>query len=189
MTERIYYHASPVPDLTILEPRDAGAGPRLYFSAARENTLVYLSNPVERFCRETGFPWKGPFQKWATYGFDCAGLPVLEEYYPGYFQETFGGVPGYIYSAVKVPDPRPMREIPRGYWTDGRVAVEQIEAVPDALAAMEEAARRGLMRLKSYDAHPPRVRRWIEETVRREYEAGGGHPEYRAFLRAKFPFL
>lgn len=57
------YHASPVVGLTVLQPHISNHGvPMLYFSQKRENTLVYLSNAVEKFCRETGFAYDGPWQ-------------------------------------------------------------------------------------------------------------------------------
>ena len=50
------YHASPIGGLTELRPHISNHGiPLLYFSQKRENTFVYLSNAVEKYCRETGF--------------------------------------------------------------------------------------------------------------------------------------
>lgn len=52
----MFYHASPVKGLTQLEPRISNHGiPLVYFSRKRKNVLVYLSNAVEKYCRETGF--------------------------------------------------------------------------------------------------------------------------------------
>ena len=46
------YHASPIADITTLEPRISNHGsPLVYVSQKRENVLVYLSNAVEKFCR------------------------------------------------------------------------------------------------------------------------------------------
>ena len=48
------YHASPIGGLTELRPHISNHGiPLLYFSQKRENTFVYLSNAVEKYCRET----------------------------------------------------------------------------------------------------------------------------------------
>lgn len=53
---RRYYHGSQVPGLTVLEPRVSNHGtPLVYASSKRENVLVYLSNAVEKHCREAGF--------------------------------------------------------------------------------------------------------------------------------------
>ena len=57
-----WYHASPTKDLTTLEPRISNHGvPMVYLSRKRENVLVYLSNAVEKYCKETGFEHVG---KW-----------------------------------------------------------------------------------------------------------------------------
>ena len=54
----MYYHASQVEGIKQLEPRVSDHHvPLVYFSTKRENTLVYLSNAIEKYCRETGFVW------------------------------------------------------------------------------------------------------------------------------------
>ena len=78
----MYYHALPVVNITQLEPRISNHGiPLVYLSGKRENVLVYLSNAVEKYCRETGFSYEGRWQKWGPYGFDKNGIVCLEEYY------------------------------------------------------------------------------------------------------------
>lgn len=58
--EKDYYHASPIANIEILEPRISNHNvPLVYFSAKRENVLVYLSNAVEKYCEETGFSYNG----------------------------------------------------------------------------------------------------------------------------------
>ncbi|WP_139165222.1 hypothetical protein [Butyrivibrio sp. INlla16] len=76
----------------------------IYFSRKRENVLVYLSNAIEKYCRETGFDFCGIWQKWGPYGFDKEGRLCLEEYYPNALEETYSGVSGYIYSAYEIED-------------------------------------------------------------------------------------
>lgn len=97
------YHASSVAGLTELRPHVSNHGvPLLYFSQKRENTLVYLSNAVEKFCCETGFIHHGVWKKWGPYGFTAEGIQRLEEYYPNALEETYRGVSGYIYTVEKV---------------------------------------------------------------------------------------
>ena len=49
----MYYHASPVGGIRQLEPRISNHGvPLIYFSRKRENVLVYLSNAIEKYCRD-----------------------------------------------------------------------------------------------------------------------------------------
>ena len=73
------YHASPVGSLTVLTPHASNHGKSLvYFSQKRENVLVYLSNAVEKYCRDTGFVHTGRWEKWGPYGFDADGV-LLDE--------------------------------------------------------------------------------------------------------------
>ena len=77
----MYYHASPIEGIIQLEPRVSDHHiPLVYFSTKRENTLVYLSNAVEKYCRETGFVYDGIWKKWGPYGFTKDGIQQLQEY-------------------------------------------------------------------------------------------------------------
>ncbi len=67
----MFYHASNIKDITVLEPHTSNHHiPLIYFSKKRENVLVYLSNAIQKYCREKGFRYIGVWQKWASYGFD-----------------------------------------------------------------------------------------------------------------------
>ncbi len=74
----MYYHASPIQGISRLEPRVSNHGiPLIYFSKKRENVLVYLSNAVEKYCRDTGFSYDGKWEKWGPYGFNnLTGMAV-----------------------------------------------------------------------------------------------------------------
>lgn len=79
----MYFHASQIQGIEILKPHLSEHGmPLVYFSTRRENVLVYLSNAVEKYCRETGFDYNGTYKKWGPYGFDADGRQQIEEYYP-----------------------------------------------------------------------------------------------------------
>ena len=48
-----FYHASSVKNINELEPRVSNHNiPLIYFSNKRENVLVYLSNAIEKVCKE-----------------------------------------------------------------------------------------------------------------------------------------
>ena len=158
----------------------------LYFSQKRENTLVYLSNAVEKFCRETGFAYDGPWQKWGPYGFTADGRQRLEEYYPGALEETYAGVSGYIYTAEKVTRRGHPIPIPGTVTSRGAVPVAGCEFIPDAWAAIRRAESEGLLVLRRYNEMTEDELDWMRRTVREEYLQAADHPEYRHFLQAKF---
>ena len=183
----MYYHASPVEGIERLEPRISNHGvPLVYFSRKRENVLVYLSNAVEKYCRETGFAWDGPWQKWGPYGFTQDGRQCLQEYYPDAMERTYKGVSGYIYRAEKVTDSGFEVQIPDAAASSLPVPVTGAEFVPDAYEAILQAEREGLIVIRRYGEMTDRMREWNKRTIREEYAAAADHPEYRHFLRGCF---
>ena len=184
----MYYHASPAPGIRVLEPRVSNHNtPLVYFSQKRENVLVYLSNAVEKFCRETGFPHQGNWTKWGPYGFKN-GILQLDEYYPNALEDTYRGVSGYVYHASSIQEAEHI-EIPSAAVSAVPVAVDGVEFVPDACEAILDAERRGLILVRRYEDLPEQMLAWIRKTVREQYDQAGAQPEYRWFLQNKFDFL
>ena len=98
-----YFHASQTKGIKILEPKISNHNvPLIYFSDKRENVLVYLSNAIEKFCRENHFKYDGIWHKWGSYGFEKDGKLRFEEYYPHALEDTYSGVSGYIYSCKQI---------------------------------------------------------------------------------------
>ena len=183
----MYYHASPVQGITRLEPRVSNHGiPLIYFSRKRENVLVYLCNAVEKYCRETGFAWGGPWQKWGPYGFTKDGRQCLQEYYPNAMERTYKGVSGYIYRAEEITDSGFEVKILDAATSSLPVPVTGVEFVSDAWEAILQAERDGLIVIQRYEEMPDRMREWNIRTIREEYAAAADHPEYRHFLRGCF---
>ena len=184
----MYYHASPTGGIEQLEPRISNHGvPLIYFSRKRENVLVYLSNAIERYCRQTGFSYAGTWQKWGPYGFNKEGIQRLEEYYPDALEKTYKGVSGYIYSAEEITDSGFEIQIPDAATSSEPVRVSGVEFVPDAYEAILEAERKGLIEIMRYSEMSDRMREWNRRTIIEEYEAASDHPEYRHFLKGNFP--
>ncbi|MGI5893997.1 MAG: hypothetical protein ACOX6P_05315 [Candidatus Merdivicinus sp.] len=183
----VFYHASPVPNLTELTPHISNHGkPLVYLADRRESVLVYLSNPVERHCKCTGFSHTGPFYKFASYGFSPEGKPVLEEYYPDAFPDTFAGVPGWIYTAES-EDCIPLEGIPGAFTCETPIKITGQEWIPDAYEAILRAEQEGLILLNRYTEHSPKKLQWIEKMARQELQKSVAYPEYQDFLKAKFP--
>lgn len=185
----MFYHSSPVEGIKILEPRVSNHDrPLIYFSKKRENVLVYLSNAVEKYCKETGFAHTGKWTKWGPYGFQD-GIQRIEEYYPNALEDTYRGVSGYIYSAETIPESDFPLEIPDAVVSDQPIPVTHCEFVPDAYAAILQAEKEGLITILRYKDNNEKQLEWIERTARQEYEKAVNQPEYRHFLEGKFPFV
>lgn len=184
----MYYHASSVNNIKVLELRVSNHGKRLiYFSKKRENVLVYLSNAIEKYCKETDFVYDGIWQKWASYGFDKDGRQRIEEYYPNALEKTYKGVSGYIYRVEKIEESDFDSEIPDVATCSGTVEVADIEFVPDAYEAILEAERNGLLVVNRYETMTDVTKQWLQKIIKKEYEEAAKHPEYRYFLKGNFP--
>ena len=184
----LYYHASSVPGIKQLEPAVSEHGvPLVYLSRKRENVLVYLSNAVEKYCRETGFEYNGKYRKWGPYGFGRDGILYLEEYYPDALEKTYKGVSGYIYIADNVEDSGMVTDITDVVTSCKPVEVTETEFIPDALKAILQAEAKGLIRIVRYQEMTERKKAGLEKVIREEYVNAETHPEYRHFLRGCFP--
>lgn len=186
----MYYHASQTAGITQLEPRVSNHKiPLIYFSKKRENVLVYLSNAIEKYCKETGFDHDGIWQKWAAYGFDKDGLQRIEEYYPNALEKTYKGVSGYIYTVGQIEEASFELQIPDAAATAAPAKVLAVEYVDDAYLAILEAEEKGLVRVLRYEDMTDKHRTWLKDTIVKEYETSADHPEYRHFLLGNFPEL
>ena len=178
----MYFHASATGGIIRLEPRISNHGiPLIYFSRKRENVLVYLSNSIEKYCRETGFAYDGKWQKWGPYGFEKDGRQRLEEYYPNALESTYRGVSGWIYRAETIADSGFSTGIPDAATSSIPVDVIGAEFVPDAYEAILQAERDGLYEMTE------KMKAWNRRAILEEYDAATEHPEYRHFLRGNFP--
>lgn len=157
-------------------------------SKKRENVLVYLSNAIEKYCRETGFRHDGKWQKWGPYGFETDGTLRLEEYYPNALVETYKGVSGYIYSAKEMKGAQENIQISNAVTFSESVPIDGCEFIPDAYAAIIEAAEKGHIRILKYEDLTEKKLNWIRNIMQEEYKNAESQPEYRYFLKAKFPF-
>lgn len=186
----MYYHASQVDNIKVLEPRISNHNiPLIYFSTKRENVLVYLSNAIEKYCKETGFTYNDKWHKWASYGFEADGTLILDEYYPNSIEDTYKGVSGYIYYADNVCEPEDSINISNAVTTSKPVPVSGVEFIEDAYSEILKAAEAGLIRIRRYEDMSDEMLAWIENTIRNEYEEAQNEPDYRYFLKAKFSFL
>ncbi len=184
------YHASQIPGIEMLEPHISNEGAaRIYFSDKRENVLVYLSNAVERTCRESGFAHTGRWRKWASYGFTKDGLLHFSEYYENALKDTYAGVQGYIYTVEPSEAVIPFEKILNCFYAETPQKAAACEVIPDALEALLKAEREGRIVITRYSELSDRMLEWIRKTTFDEYRSAVDAPDYRFFLKKKYPFL
>ena len=183
-------HASPVGGIEVLEPRVSNHGDRwVYFSGKRENTLVYLSNAVEKFCKEAGFQHAGVWRKWGPYGFTPDGRLRLEEYSPDALRDTYSGVSAYIYTARQTESVKFLPGIPGAFYSCEPVPVEGCEVISDAYAEILKAQEEGKITIVRDEDWTPAQREGLKRMIAAEYEACGAQPDYQHFLEYQFPWL
>lgn len=186
----MYYHASSSGNIEILEPRISNHDiPLIYFSKKRENVLVYLSNAIEKYCRETDFEYSGKWQIWGPYGFNQDGTQRIEEYYPHALERTYRGVSGFIYSAKNVNDSGFQIQIPDAATSSVPVTVDSSEFIPDAYEAILDAEKKGLITILRYEDSSDSQLEWNERTIRTEYDNAIDYPDYRHFIEGCFPAI
>jgi len=186
----MYYHASQTKGIKELEPKVSNHNiPLIYFSDKRENVLVYLSNAIEKHCKQTNFNYDGNYSKWGPYSFTKEGKLQLEEYYPNATEETYKGVSAYIYYVKEIPGKQKLEDIPHAYKTNIKTKVDYVEYIPDAYKAIMDAVNKDEIILVKYTDFIKQKQEWLEKTIKKEYQEADNHPEYKYFLEAKFEFL
>ncbi len=186
----MYYHASQVSNIDVLEPRVSNHGkPWIYFSSKRENVLVYLSNAVEKYSKETGFKYDGIWSKWGPYGFNKDGILEIQEYYPNATYETYKGISGYIYCVKDIEGLERLEDIPFAFHTPCSTKVDSCEFIADAYEEIMKEVENGNIALIKYEDFIKVKKEWLYKIIQKEYDLALDHPEYRYFLTSKFPFI
>ena len=186
----MYFHASQIGKIKTLEPRISNHNiPLIYFSDKRENVLVYLSNAVEKVCKEGRFTFDGLWYKWGSYGFEKDGRLRFEEYYPNALKDTYKGIEGYIYSCSKIDPYQKLNiKIPNTFITAQKTTVDNCEFIPDAYNEMINAEANGLITILRYNEFISTIKRreGLKKTIIDEYRNNSAHPDYRFFLESRF---
>lgn len=186
----MYFHASQIEKIKTLEPRISNHNiPLIYFSDKRGNVLVYLSNAVEKVCKEGRFTFDGLWYKWGSYGFEKDGRLRFEEYYPNALEDTYKGIEGYIYSCSKIdPYQKLDIKIPNTFITAQKTTVDNCEFITDAYNEMINAEANGLITILRYNEFLSNIKRreWLKKTIIDEYRNNSAHPDYCFFLESRF---
>lgn len=187
----MFYHASQVANIEVLEPKISNHNiPLIYFSDKKENVLVYLSNAVEKYCKDNHFSYEGNWKKWASYGFNREGKLQLEEYYPNALEETYKGISGFIYHIPNLKNEASFEiKIPNAFALNQPIKVIGCEIVVDAYEEILNAERLGLIEVIRYDEFILSKKNWLIKTIKEQYDASENQPDYRFFLENKFDWI
>lgn len=185
-----FYHGSPIADIKVLQPYVSNHGASwVYLTSKRENTLVYLSNAIEKYYKDKQLEHEGRFYKWASYGFNEEGVLVVEEYYPHATEETYKGVDGFIYCADNVEDYRVQPDIPFAAVSSKPIQVTSVEYIPDVYAELLKLEKSGDIIIRRYAENTDAKKAWIEKVVLDAFNKHQDRREYITFLKGKFSFL
>ena len=183
----MYYHASQVGNLKKLIPHISNHNlPLVYISSKRENVLVYLSNAIEKHCKEIGLYHECPYKKWASYGFQN-GVIHLDEYYPNALIDTYKNVRGYIYSSNSIQCFEKLQDVPFAFTTTSDIIIDNCEIIDDAYKEILLAESKGEIVINRYDELSQNKLDWIKNIIKVEYQNNQDKLDYISFLKIKFP--
>ena len=147
-----YYHCSPTPGLTMLEPRKPGSfdkPSRVYMTTLLPMALMYSIQHYEY-----------------TYGYMKDGQICFDEYFPNALEFLYAGKRASLYECA--PGPTETTKIPNEVTSGHPVPVIRETLIPDALEALLEQERRGALVIHRFHELPERMRNWIRETEANE---------------------
>lgn len=146
-----YYHCSPVPGLTVLQPKKPAAfekPARVYMTTLYPMALMYSVQNYEY-----------------SYGYTKEGQIYLEEYFPDALQLLYRGKSASVY--VCDPENTQTTQIPNEAVSETAVAVIGETRIPDAWEALLEQERLGALVIRRYHELPPEKLQWIVKTQAR----------------------
>ena len=142
-----YYHCSPTPGLTVLEPRRPAAfdkPARVYLTTLLPMALMYGIRNYEY-----------------TYGYTKEGQIYLEEYFPNALA-LYRGKSASLY--ICAPASVETTRIPNEAVSGEPVAVVEEIVIPDVLEALLEQERLGALLIRRYHELPEKGYAWIRRT-------------------------
>lgn len=146
-----YYHCSPVPGLTVLQPKKPAAfekPARVYMTTLYPMALMYSVQNYEY-----------------SYGYTKEGQIYLEEYFPDALQLLYRGKSASVY--VCDPENTQTTQIPNEAVSETAVAVIGETRIPDAWEALLEQERLGTLVIYRYRELSPEKLQWILTTQAR----------------------
>ena len=169
-----YYHCSPTPGLTVLEPRKPQSFEKpksVYMTTSLPMALMYGVRNFEY-----------------TYGYTREGQIYYEEYFPNALEVLYRGKRASLYLCE--PENVTGTRIPNEVLSASPVPVIRETVIRDVCEAMLEQERRGTLVIHRYHELSQRKLEWIrkvEADTIREHDllrAGGPMAEY---MKARYP--
>ena len=169
-----YYHCSPTPGLTTLEPRRPAIfrkEPRVYMTTLLPMALMYGIQNFEY-----------------TYGYTKEGQIYLAEYFPNALEILYRGHAASLYLCA--PGATDTTKIPNEVTSPEPVAVLQEIRIPDLCEALLEQERLGQLEIRRYDTLPQKGLDWILRTEAdciQEYDALHQEGPMADYYRTHYP--
>lgn len=140
-----YYHCSPTPGLTLLEPRK----PKSFDKPAR----VYLTTllPMALMYTVQNYEY--------TYGYTKEGQIYLDEYFPNALEILYKGKSASLYLCN--PEKTETTQIPNEAISETAVPVIRETFIQDACEALLEQERLGTLVIRRYDELSEKMLDWI----------------------------
>ena len=142
-----FYHCSPTPGLTLLQPRKPRAfdkPPRVYLATLVPMALMYTVANYEY-----------------TYGYTKEGQIFLEEYFPNALEVLYRGKSASLYLCA--PDHTETTRIPNEAVSETPVPVIRETFIPDACEALLEQERLGNLVIYRFPELSERRLEWIRK--------------------------
>ena len=142
-----YYHCSPTPGLTVLEPRKpifSDKPARVYMTTLLPMALMYGVQNYEY-----------------TYGYTREGQIYLEEYFPNALEVLYRGKSASLYLCD--PEDTEVTKIPNEAVSSSPVPVIREIHIPDTLEALLEQERLGALVIHRYGELTEGKHRWIHK--------------------------
>lgn len=169
-----YYHCSPTPGVTLLQPRKPEAfdkPPRVYMTTLLPMALMYGVRNFEY-----------------TYGYTKEGRIYFEEYFPNALEVLYRGHAASLY--ICAPETVETTPIPNEAVSEGCVAVLEEIHIPDVCEALLEQERLGTLVIRRYEQLSPGMLAWIRraetEEIRKRDLLNKGGP-MADYIRAHYP--
>ncbi len=190
----MYFHGSPIKDISVLKPSQSlHDQPYVYLVTNKVVAMIYCSNAIQCFYEDNDLEKPDKFQSWYSYGFNKEGVPVIEEYYPNAFFETYKGRSGFVYTCKEPSTKSNPTNIYCAFTTKEEVIVLNQEMIEDLYDAFLTYEKEGKVVIKRYSEMSKEYLQRIYDMIREDIETYDlrNKPEdnYTVFLKAKFPEL